>query len=281
MLNDIDFDYVEIELPNILWAKSKAKTYDKAPTIGDRISPLIYAAAKKFPKWKFVSISEPDYSGQYTLQLFGVYEGREKIGSLGAVNTRQGRKYAVQNERIRKTRQRGGAAETKDVKKALSLMAKFFGKQKVDEKITEAQRQLSGKLYNCFHAKVSEHNSHMNQLTNKLTDYIFANFEEVSAAAISAGAPASIDKLPSIKNERDIMQQTYDQFSQNKGRFVLLEGSSYIVRDGYTSETFVLSSEMLSEDIRLKLGMLKLVEDNHFVKDMGFRLNANTFFIMD
>jgi hypothetical protein len=127
MLNDIDFDYPDLGLPNLVWAKEKAKTHNKRMQISTKLAPLVFEAAKKFPRWKFVGSHTREYSDYVEIAMFTVYENREKIGTVGTSQTRSGTKYVIGNERIKKILKRGSAMETGDLKKALKLMAKSFG----------------------------------------------------------------------------------------------------------------------------------------------------------
>ena len=103
MLNDIDFDYPDLGLPNLVWAKEKARTHNKRMQLGEKIAPLAFEAAKKFPRWKFVGSDTREYPDYVEITRFTVYENREKIGHLSINNTRQGTKFVIGNERDRKS----------------------------------------------------------------------------------------------------------------------------------------------------------------------------------
>ena len=281
MLNDIDFDFIDLGLPNLVWAKEKSKTYDKPVQLGSRLAPLAYEAAKKFPRWKFVGIPIRSYDDRWEVMKLNVYENREKIGIIHTTQTRQGLKYVIGNDRIAKGRKRGNHAETGDIKKALSLMAKSFGGKTTTEKLNEASAKLSGQLHSGNAAAQAQYNSAMHALKRDLDDYILANLEEVSAAAIAAGAkPSAINSIPQMKEDYYTTHQIAKAYSTYKGLFILINGSDYLVQDGEEPSALTLSSDQLPGNIKGKLGMLKLIEDNHFMKDAGYRLNATTFFVL-
>ena len=283
MLNDIDFEYPDLGLPNLVWAKSKATPPSKPVTLSMRLAPLAYEAAKKFPRWKFIGAPSMGYDDRMEVAKLNVYEGREKIGTINTTQTRQGVKYVIGNERIAKGRKRGNHAETGDIKKALKLMAKSFGGKTTTEKLNEANAKLSGQLHSGNSAAQAQYNCAMHALKRDLDDYILANLEEVSAAAIAAGAnPNQVNEIPSLKEAYDTTLRVTKAYSTlpHKGAFVLLNGRDYLVRDGKDQSPLVLSSEQLPSDLKGKLGLLKLLEDNHFMKDVGYRLDATTFFVM-
>jgi len=280
-LNDIDFDYPDLGLPNLVWAKEKARTYNKRMQISAKLAPLAFEAAKKFPRWKFVGSDTWEYPDYLDVTRFTVYENREKIGIISTSQTRQGTKYVISNERINRILKRGGAMETGDLKKALKLMAKSFGGKTNVEKLAAAEGRLSGYLHGGNSAKQAAYSGAMQQVYRHLDDYVLANFEGVSAAAISAGAKhANVSNIPGLWEEYVATKQIAEAYSTHKGAFVLLSGRDYLVRDGKDRSPLVLSSGQLPSDLKGKLGLLKLLEDNHFLKDVGYRLDATTFFIV-
>ena len=280
-MNDIDFDYPDLGLPNLVWAKEKANPYNKRMQINARLAPLAFEAAKKFPRWKFVGSDYWQYPDYFDITRFTVYENREKIGVIDTNQTRQGIKYVIGNERIKKARKRGGATETGDLKKALKIMAKSFGGRTNAEKLATASAKLSEQLNGGNQSRKTAYGEAMDFLKHSLDDYILANFEEVSAAAIAAGAkPTEVSSIPQMKEDYDTTLRVTKAYLTYKGAFVLLNGRDYLVRDGKDQSPLVLSSDQLPSDLKGKLGLLKLLEDNHFMKDVGYRLNATTFFVM-
>jgi hypothetical protein len=281
MLNDIDFDYPDLGLPNLVWAKEKAKTYNKLMRVGEKIAPLAFEAAKKFPRWKFVGSHTSEYPDYLEVTRFTVYENREKIGIISTHAARQGTKYVIDNERIKRILKRGGAMETGDPKKALKLMAKSFGGRTNAEKLAAANDRLSGYLLGGNTTKQAAYGGAMQQVYRHLDDYVLANFKEVSAAAIAAGAkPTEVSSIPQMKEDYDTTTRITKTYLDHKGAFVLLNGRDYLVRDGKDQSPLVLSSDQLPSDLKGKLGMLKLLEDNHFLKNVGYRLDATIFFVM-
>jgi hypothetical protein len=264
-----------------VWAKEKARTYNKRMQLGEKIAPLAFEAAKKFPRWKFVGSDTWEYPDYFAITRFTVWENREKIGTISSTQNRTCNKYVINNERIKKLLKRGGAMETGDLKKALKLMAKSFGGRTNAEKLAAADGRLSGYLHGGNIARQSAYGGAMQQVYRHLDDYVLANFEGVSAAAIAAGAkPANVSNIPGLWEDYDTTKQIAEAYSAHKGAFVLLSGRDYLVREGGDQSPLVLSSDQLPSDLKGKLGLLKLLEDNHFLKNVGYRLDATTFFVM-
>jgi hypothetical protein len=281
MLNDIDFDFVDFGIPNLVWAKSKATPPSKPVRLADKLAPLAYEAAKKFPKWVFMGTPQWGYDDRMEVPKLNVYENREKIGTLSINTTRTGAKYVIESDRIKQARKRGDGAQTGDIKKALALMTKHFGSKTIEEKSREAYDKLAGALGSSHNTKSGEYNHVISALLRNLEVYALANFEATSAAAIAAGAKADvINKIPEHKDDRDTVSTIHSALHGKRGRFVMIDGSDYVVSKSLDFEPELYSTDTLPAPIKLGIGMLKLLEDNHFMKDVGFRLNATTFYVL-
>jgi hypothetical protein len=111
--------------------------------------------------------------------------------------------------------------------------------------------------------------------------YALENFEVTAAAAIAAGGNAKqINGIPETRDDRDTVATVYDALHNKHGRFVMLNGSDYIVTKSINFEPEVYSTDTLPIQIKLSIGLLKLIEDNNFMRAVGFRLNATTFYVL-
>ena len=281
MLNDIDFDFVDFGISNLGWAKSKVNPPSKPVRLADRLAPLAYEAAKKFPKWVFRGAPQWGYDDKMEVPKLSVYENREKIGTLSINTTQTGTKYVIENDRIKSTRKRGDAVQTGDIKKALALMAKTFGAKTIEEKSRAAYDKLAGALGSSHSSKTMDYNNAVSALLRHLTVYALENFEVTAAAAIAAGGNAKqISGIPETRDDRDTVSTIHNALHGKRGRFVMIDGSDYVVSKSLDFEPELYSSDTLPAPIKLGIGMLKLLEDNHFMKDVGFRLNATTFYVL-
>jgi len=282
MLNDIDFDYLDLGLPNLVWAKKKTKTYDKPVKINERLAPLAYAAAKKFPRWTFVGMVSYGYDDRFEVIKFNVYENREKVGTIGTNQTRQGTKFTLTGDRIRKIRKRGNAAETKDLKKAVSIMTKTFGAGTTAEKMEAFNERLYSSMHVGYSEKNAEYQHSLHHVQKFLIPYIVDNFDAIRDAVVAAGAnPDVVDKLPSRKADVDTVLGIVNCRDKKMGCDILIAGDRYLVKYGGDSITHTMSSDKLPANIRRNLGMLKLVDDRSFVGNVGFRVDETQFFVLD
>jgi len=281
MLNDIDFDYPDFGIPNLVWAKSKATPPSKPVTLSMRLAPLAYEAAKKFPKWVFMGTPQWGYDDRMEVAKLNVYENREKIGTLSINTTQIGAKYVIESDRIKQARKYGDAMQTGDIKKALALMAKSFGSKIIEENSQAAYDKLAGAIRYAHTAKQMDYNNAVSALLLHLKVYALENFEVTSAAAIAAGGNAKqINDIPETKDDRDTVATVYNGLHNKHGRFVMLDGSDYIITKSLDFKPEIYSTDTLPAQIKLSIGLLKLIEDNNFMRDVGYRLNATTFYVL-
>jgi hypothetical protein len=121
-------------------------------------------------------------------------------------------------------------------------------------------------------------------VAHTLAPHVIGNWETFAPIAVANGADASVvDKLPEFFNEYEITKDIYSCGTNNgRGVVVLIHGSDYAVRmptDTGDSKLVIFSNEDLPLHIKVAVGMLKLVENKHFIKDVGVRISENTFFV--
>jgi len=140
---------------------------------------------------------------------------------------------------------------------------------------------LAGAIGSAHTAKQMDYNNAVSALLRHLKVYALENFEVTSAASIAAGGNAKqINDIPETRDDRDTVATVYDALHAKRGRFVMLDGSDYTITKSLDFKPEIYSTDTLPAPIKLGIGMLKLLEDNHFMKDVGFRLNATTFYVL-
>ena len=75
------------------------------------------------------------------------------------------------------------------------------------------------------------------------------------------------------------MKAISDTVQNGKALLVVREGSVYIVKSKEGLKTY--NDSDLPDHMRLKLGMLKLIEDKQYVTDVGFRANSDVFAVLN
>jgi uncharacterized Rossmann fold enzyme len=110
-----------------------------------------------------------------------------------------------------------------------------------------------------------------------------ANWETISAIALQEGVdPNIVSSMPDAYNENKITERIYKCNSQGTGAVVLIHGNDYAVlaRNASGDDTVsVYSTDTLPAHIKVAVGMLKLLEPNKFIADVGVKLSDTSFFV--
>jgi hypothetical protein len=87
-----------------------------------------------------------------------------------------------------------------------------------------------------------------------------------------------IDNKVRLGIEMLTIEKVKDHFSNGKAVLVIRDDGKYIVKMGDKVDLY--DDNTLPQEMRGKLGMLKLVEAEQFVTDTGCRINAETFVLI-
>ena len=288
-MEDLKYDYIELTLPNIVgrWEKNKERFEIR---VEKAIKPFVEALAKKYPQWRFVSTSfwhqRPDNGDAYAeAHRFYVYDGREALGQISTDYGRSREKvYAINNERISTSRQRGDTTKTKDLNKAVKIVGKMFGAKTINERLAEANNDAANEIYRVFQDRASTFQRTYDHIAKHLMPYIMANYESLAPIAVQGGANAeTVGKLVSAHEEFKITKEIHECQQNNTGAVVLIHGSDYAVMgkdDTGEHKTHIFSTDTLPPHIKRSVGMLKLVEPKYFIKGAGMKIHDQAFFIV-
>ena len=203
-----------------------------------------------------------------------------EVLSISVTNGRSGTKYVVDCARISAKRKRGNAQETGDLKKAVAAMAKNFGTATHTEKMREVHEKLGGQLQQGYATREHEYQGTMRNLHRHMEPYILEHLDEI-VEAVNAKAPSKLDPeaIRHLKHERDTVKEISDKHRSPDGVAVLITDNAYILSESANDAPIVLKAEQLPEAMRRNLGMLKLLDDGHFLAGVGYRANSSMFFV--
>ena len=286
MLDVTKFEYVEVEMPNvsIRWERGKDRTNYQFG-IDKEIKELIVQAAIKFPMWKFVgvSVSRRDVGNNdvtFNGYRFYVYDDKEHVGELSTTYSQaHGRVYCLTNDRILKARERGSATTTKDLNKALKIMGKLFGAKTIQERLREADDKCQSNLGHVYREKHANFTRNYETLTNRLAAYLMSNWDITKKIAETNGVDLTLlDSLPNQYEDYKIAKEIGKCYQESRGVVVTIHGNDYAVKE--KESITIYGTENLPEHVKRCVGMLKLVEPNHLIGGVGFKISERSFFVM-
>ena len=273
-------DVAILEMPNILVRiEIDTKLPDANFGATEEMTPYLIALATKKPNWKFIGVQgwhRDTIEGTriYEAYKFNVWEGKAK---LGKIYTDRGRArkttYYAENNRIIQKRDRGSAMFTTNVSKAVKNVCKEFYPATTTEIMASARSKSQGVMQDIYGDKVRGVDNRMQRILKGLESYVIGNWETMSVIA-AKNCPKDVSELPLALEEKYIAVDVKDAFDNSRGTLVSLHGSEYVTAHGtYTTDT-------LPVHIKQGVGMLKLVDAGQCIRDVGFRVDADTFFVI-
>jgi hypothetical protein len=289
-------DAIMLTLPNVSYKQHvdwmakhySHSTYDNAGIHKD-LCPLIQQVALKHPEWKFEAGSaerRQDTEGgnpYYICTLFQVIEQGEALGRIGmSRNFSKGvNQFEITNKRIKDNLRRGDALKTIDVSKAVKLVEKHFSKSTTAEQFTDAMELASNSLERVRDSLRGRVGFIWRNNSVPIAEFITANWDNF-LSTLDDEQRNRLGEFKDLDQEGRVVDTFYRQLNSRQVMRILVQGDNYIVVNGKGAgkETFALfDHEHLPENVRRKLGLLKLVEDNKMLENVGFKVNDKTFLL--
>jgi hypothetical protein len=285
-MNTLELNNVEISTKG---AKSIKDTGRELKSVDKLIDPVVQRLAVLNPLWRFVveSVTYDNSTEPQSLKAtdFQVMEAGEVLGTIS--KEYHGRNYVIQisNERISKDRTRRGGYRTADADKAILKAKKMFFKLKPNERIEKAVKDASSVMSQQSRRKDREKNEHESNVRTAAYKFIMGTGFPVFLEHIKTLAESEQIKINKARTENDrigvemlTIEKIRSQFEDGKTALVIKDGGKYLVKIGDKIDLF--DDNTLPDDMRGKLGMLKLVEAEQFVSDTGCRINDEVFVLV-
>lgn len=254
------------------------------------LEPVIAKLAVLYPLWKFVASGHQSLTNQGTIWLtrFEVSCDGEK---LGVIERRyEGRDYqiCVGNERIKSKMERSNFYKTKDANKAIAKVKKMFGPKDTQE-LAEVSREEAAKIaQNAAWNKEREKGNAEDIVKRAANKYVMGAGFETFMAYVKDHYPAQEHTL--LVTNREVSERAAEDMRtitkvrevlghRENGAVVTRRGNTYVVE--HKDKVEICDDNTLPEWIRSRIGMLKLIESEQFVSDLGMRAGTNTFVIIE
>jgi hypothetical protein len=277
-------------------AQSRLPKLSTAPPITHMahpaLEPVILAVALFKPTWRFeaddpsrVLLADEHTAMQYC--CFRVYEDGELLGRINREYARRDYKIMVQNERIDSKRERGRGYCTEDPKKAIARIKKEFGRLSTQERLDKASEAASNYVGNAYDRMHYQHREYKASVVAAANKYVMGPGFEVFMEYVRRELPQEQQDLIFVSNEKAnavhaemaIMADIRARLgASEKSALVVRDFGEYIVRIG--SAVNLCTDNDLPEFLKGKLGLLKLVEKEHFIEGVGCRVTDEIFVVV-
>lgn len=260
-------------------------------SVHPQLEDVIRELAVLKPMWTFTGFDERrmsvvDGMVPFWISAFSVHEEGEVLGTITREYTRRDYHIVISNQRIKAGRERGKGYSTLDPKKAIAKVKQTFSRKKLTERLDEALAQTSDYIWAAVSKHANKHSDAKRRVANEAHDWVMgAGFNTFMAwAGTNMPAPKfnelteTVEKSTRYKAEMTVLEDMRSRIGTKKSALVVRDLDQYIVR--------IADSVQLYDDVTLpvsmrgRLGMLKLVEKEHFVEGAGCRVSDTVFLVI-
>jgi hypothetical protein len=252
--------------------------------LATHMEELALKLAAKNPSWRFeLRQSWSDFTNESTAKVFNTFrikdsEGRE-LGRVGSDYryTAQGKVYCylIANKRFPR-----GNKKTASLATAMREIQKAFRADTTKELISNAMSNFDDVQRNQIHHRRYELRDAQRQLKEAMQRFVvtqqfeaFLEYCETSDQTGNNAVTANAKLEMEIKTIEDIQQK----FDTHKTCLLIRHADSWILR--IDDDVKMCNDSSLPKDTRMKLGMLKLVDKEQFIENVGCKVNDYTFVI--
>lgn len=242
-----------------------------------KIKELLDILILERPLWEF-QLGDPDYTGAAT--SFTILQDGEELGHVSWRWKLGQMRYSVFNDRISESMSRGNGYATKDVSKAALKIKKMFSQATNAEKTKKAAESARMVMRNAVQRKDRELYQLRNAVNESMMVFVHGAGLQMYMEHVSKHRPIEFNTLrkrDEVQGEVDEIKKLNAGYISDNSTLVVREGSVYIVKS--KNGTHVHTDATLPAYIPPKLGMLKLVENEHYVSGIGIRVDENIFVV--
>lgn len=246
--------------------------------LGQLIWPLVDA----YPQWEFHG--DYSYHGSSINRVY-VWDQNEQIGYIQTTVRGNKRVWLMTNDRILSKLDRGSGRQTADLNKALKIIKKEFGPKTISETVIDEHMNVLRSMHSQTHQGSNIFRRQYENIFYHVVDYVMGDgFDKLCEIGLRNGLPA--DWPANVKDAwetNNIRQKIQDAVDKGDGHIVVLHGGYYAVSPPEThgyEQTVYYDDDTLPANIKRGVGMLKLAENDSFVREVGVRCSETTFFIL-
>lgn len=264
--------------PNVI-SNTKDTVYGDIPVdidVHEDIQPFIDALAVKYPQWEFVTRgvrytgSENQTPKSIKFKVYNDANPREEIGEVKGdykYNNNGNRvpSYVVYNQRLAHARERGHYLETTKLPVAMKAVHKYFNPPPVTDLLEQVMARGVGQYNQLVAQKERLARNTEYSLQASKEEFIKANWELFKASLTDTILPVA-DKY---KEEFDDYLRLFNVMKKNYSVGVVIQNDKYVVSCNDKITTYDVNT--IPIDLRAQLGLLKLMEENDVLEDVGVR----------
>jgi len=272
-------------LPNVIVGKKllahmPTATKENLEMYAD-LGEVVEKVAKLYPMWRFEMASEYNQKIQAVEVFFD--STNESLGIIVRRYARGDWKIEVDNPRIRASRSNGSGYATKDANKAVSVIKKNFFPTTTNERVQTASDKIVHEINLALRRYRSDANAEARVVHDHARSWavgtdgfsMFMNFLKENNTYMFQQCKFHLDKQGELMEKYNMMNAIAEA---KHYVIVVIDNGRYLCK--YVNKgARMYNDDDLPQDIRSKIGFMKLASDNDFVSTVGYRMNATSFLI--
>jgi hypothetical protein len=277
-MNEQKYTIVGYEDNNRVTVDPSFQTDQPHLTVHPTLKPILDALLIEKPLWTF---HLRHVSWEKVVTSIVVRQDGERLGDINRGWLGSTPVYEVKCDRITAERRGRKPYQTKNVKSALLAIKKNFYLITNEERIDHTKEKIENAMDTVVRTKRTAKRHIDDAIRNAGLTFLRNEGHEIFLEYLRTKDPTvfnTVAKSEELMMEIDHITAMEAARDSGKNYLVSRNNSGYIVSS--PNGVFECDDAHLPEEIRLKLGMLKLVENEHFIVDMGFRLDENSFLIL-
>lgn len=281
-----------LSFSNVVMGEELKKSFDKEGLrmkgVYGMLDPVVSRLASLNPLWTFVIVSSAHDSGYdrvasgFTVKLDGEELGQIGLSYMGS----KGRVITISNDRIGKGRTRSDSYRTTDADKAVLTAKKMFGKMNPTERIAKAKDAAERVVTRASWNKERERGNLKGTVQGAILKWAETNgyemflefIEKEAVLSTKKSVTQSLQKLEVLDTEMKTIERVQEEFGRNQTALVVKDSGKYLVKVGDKVDLY--DDNTLPQDMRMKVGMLKLVEDEQYLTDVGCKVTSEIFVLL-
>ena len=281
-----------LSLSNIVIGEDLQKSLDKEGLkltgVYSMLDPVVSRLASLNPLWTFVINNSGQNMGSSRVASgFIVKLDGEELGSIGlSYMGQRGKVIAICNDRIGRGRQRSDSYRTVDADKAILMAKKMFRKMNPNERIQKAKDAAERVVSRASWNKERDRTQHQGNIKNEMLVWaetkgnaMFLEYLKTEAIpSLRHKVTVSMEKVALLDTEMKTIEKVQEDFSNSKTALVVKDTGKYLVKIGDKVDLY--DDNTLPLDMRMKIGMLKLVEDEQYLTDVGCKVTNEIFVLL-
>ena len=276
-----------LNLSNVVLNEDLEGQRSKIVGVNSLIDPVVNRLATLNPLWIFEARSRGNVPSGYRVDNFVVKLDGEPLGCVTtSYMGSRGYVISISNDRIGKSRSRSDSYRTADADKAVLMAKKMFGKMNPTERISKAKDAAERVVTRGAWNKERERQTHSSTVHGALLAWaeskgmpMFLEFIDKEALLDTRQKiTTSMEKLAVINTEMKTIERVQTDFNDSKTALVVKDSGKYLVR--IADRVDLYDDNTLPVDMRMKMGMLKLVEDEQYISDVGCKVTSEIFVLL-